>query len=117
MRELVLVGVGGALGSVLRYGLGRLAMQPWGTFSANIFACLVLGFLTAKLAAEGNTDTNTWRLLLGIGFCGGLSTFSTLMLELVQFGQKGETVSGIAYLAVSVVVGALALVLGLWVGK
>jgi CrcB protein len=107
---------GGALGTALRFGLGRVTQHPLGTLLSNIIACLVLGFLTAKLAALGKESPNAWRLFLGIGFCGGLSTFSTLMLELVQYQQQGNVLQGAGYLAASFGLGMAAVLVGMWAG-
>lgn len=117
MRDLLLVALGGALGSISRYGLARWQTLPYGTFAANVIACLVLGYLTGRLGAQLAGTTHTWRLLIGVGFCGGLSTFSTLVLELVSYGEKAAFPTAFGYLAASLVLGTLALLAGLWLGR
>lgn len=117
MRDLLLVALGGALGSVSRYGLARWQALPYGTLAANVLACLVLGYLTGRLGAQVAGATHPWRLLIGAGFCGGLSTFSTLILELVGYGERAALPTAFAYLATSLVLGTLALLVGLWLGR
>ena len=101
---------------MLRLGLGRAIPIHWGTFAANALACLALGILSARLRAAGADAHENWRLLVGVGFCGGLSTFSTLMLEMVGFGERGMLGQGAGHLLLSVAAGVGALLLGRWVG-
>jgi fluoride exporter len=87
MKELLLVFVGGGLGSVGRYGLSVLLRPyalrfPWATLVANVLACWVLGMVLAQVSAGRWSEAQ--RLLLATGFCGGLSTFSTFAAESTQ---------------------------------
>lgn len=117
MRDLLLVALGGALGSVSRYGLARWQTLPYGTLAANVIACLVLGYLSGRLGAQAAGPNHPWRLLIGAGFCGGLSTFSTLILELVGYGERATLPTAFGYLAASLALGTLALLAGLWLGR
>jgi CrcB protein len=117
MRDIILVAFGGAAGSVLRFGLGRLTTHPYGTLTSNLLACLVLGYLTARLAGTDHEATYVWRLLIGIGFCGGLSTFSTLMMELATYAQKGQLTNGLGYVFGSFVLGIVAILGGMYMAK
>lgn len=89
----VLVFLGGGVGSLCRYAIG-LWMQPWqerypaATLLANGLACLILGLVLGLHVAHGLPAR--WRLLLGTGFCGGFSTFSTFTAETWQLGQSGQ---------------------------
>lgn len=76
-----LVFVGGGMGSVLRYWLSPLntAAWPMGTLVANVLACVLLGVLIALQSSQKMPELYLW---LGTGFCGGLSTFSTWVMEL-----------------------------------
>ena len=119
----VLVAVGGAAGTLARYGVSRIASDnpdawPWGTFAANLVGAFLLGLLVEALARrEGSPATaKRLRLLLGTGFCGGLTTFSTLAVEtdLLARGDRAEL--AITYLAVSVAAGVVVAVAGMRVG-
>ena len=107
----LLVGVGGALGTAARYGLGRWLPAgtgfPWGTLVANLIGALILGVLLEVLARRDlPVDVlRRARLLIGTGFCGGLTTYSTLVVEtdlLVRGHRVGLAAS---YAAISVVAG------------
>ncbi len=112
MRELAAVFVGGALGALARTGLGEAwpvvpGQWPWATFGVNVAGCLVLGAVMV-LTAPGTAR----RGLLGPGLCGGLTTFSTLQLELADLLRDGEGVLAAAYAATSVIMGLAALEAG-----
>lgn len=88
----VYVFLGGGLGSLVRYGFSLLFQMtsspfPWATLTANALAALVIGIL----CTEGMRPvSSTFWLFAGVGFCGGLSTFSTFSLETVQLFRQGE---------------------------
>lgn len=93
--NFLLVFIGGGLGSLVRYlfGLGfqRTALTlPWSTFAANVTACLVFAWVI-WLISKGN-DSQTMRLLLLTGFCGGLSTFSSFSFETFLLFKQGLTI-------------------------
>ncbi|MBK8624594.1 MAG: CrcB family protein [Saprospiraceae bacterium] len=83
---------------------------PVSTFITNIIACFILGVLVQKQLSSQLSDN--YRLLLAIGFCGGLSTFSTLAYELYQFIQRDQLMYGILYALLSLLLGTFGLVLG-----
>jgi fluoride exporter len=98
MKQIVfnsaIVGIGGFVGSVFRYGL-TLALQqqslvmPAGTLAANLAGCFIIGCV-AELAAPLALLSPEARLLLGTGFCGGFTTMSSMVYELAQFLRDGE---------------------------
>lgn len=115
LLNLVAVFVGGGLGSLCRYGLSLwlpASVFPWGTFGANVLACGLLGVVLG--ASEGDKLPQEWRLLLGTGFCGGFSTFSTFINESHQLPKTAEEWLAIVYVALSLVLGWTALVAGWW---
>lgn len=113
------VAVGGAAGSLLRYAAGqalgppRLGTFPWHTFWVNAAGSLLLGLVLALVARD---DPHHLRALFAVGFCGGLTTFSTFSWETVGMLEVRAYGLAAAYLASSLLVGMLAVVLGLWAG-
>jgi CrcB protein len=113
---LVLVLVGGAVGAPLRY-LTDLFVQsrydsvfPWGTLTVNVAGSLLLGGLAGAVATAG---APTWVLtLVGTGFCGALTTFSTFGYETVRLLEDGSWVEALMNVTVSVVVGFAAVAVG-----
>jgi CrcB protein len=114
-----LVGLGGAIGTAVRYAISRWLPTgsgfPWGTLLANLVGAAVLGVLLELLARRGSDTAvrRRIRLLLGTGFCGGLTTYSTLAVEtdlLVRAHREGLAAT---YAAVSVAAGMVAAGLGI----
>ncbi|MEI7560714.1 MAG: CrcB family protein [Actinomycetes bacterium] len=107
-RDAAAVAIGGAFGSMARIGIGSLLPvstgMPWATFIANIIGSAMLGMLVA-LPTGRSGGSNLRMPFLGIGFCGGLTTFSTLCFELFDLFQRGSVETGLAYASLSVVVG------------
>jgi len=134
--NFVLVAVGGALGSVARYGLNvalrdwellqALAIHrdnkptavalPWGTLGANVLGCLAIGFVTEWAGSRLGLSPEA-RLFLTTGFCGGFTTLSTLMLELNDFFRDQDWFLGAAYLGLSLVLPFAALWAGIGLVK
>ena len=107
MNNFLLIFIGGGLGSVTRYSLGAYfakqieSIFPWGTLTINITASFILGLLMGFIfQRSGNYETQ--RLLVGIGFCGGFSTFSTFSLELFEMLRNGNSSIAILYVVASV---------------
>ncbi len=114
MLNLLAVFVGGGLGSLCRYALGFLLPNdnfPMATLAANIFACFILGFLTVFFVKNQLSDQ--WKLLLGTGFCGGFSTFSTFSKELTVLERSGEQYTALIYLVLSLFLGIIAVYVGM----
>jgi fluoride exporter len=125
MQGWLLVALGGAVGSVARYKLSGYVVQqlgdgqlpagvllPAGTFSVNVLGCLVAGLL-AGLAEQQAWLTAAARLLLFTGLLGGFTTFSAFGLETLLLFRQGLPVLAVANVLLSVVVGLLALWLGM----
>ena len=92
VRNLLLVALGGGLGSVCRYLVSRMVESsfPWGTFAVNILGSLLIGLLVA-LVGKGIVS-NEIKLLLVTGFCGGFTTFSTFANESAKEPLKTRTI-------------------------
>lgn len=113
-----MVAAAAALGAAARYALdfhlaarsaGRL---PWGTFAVNVSGSLALGALAGWVLFH---DASTgWRVVLGTGFLGAYTTFSTWMMETLGLWQRGERAAAALNLAGSWVAGTAAAALGLW---
>ncbi len=110
----VVVGAGGALGAMARYAL-NVALQrgvnfPWGTLSANLLGCLIMGVL-AQLVASSDWFNNAgiipdhYRLMFAVGFCGSFTTLSALVMEFHTMLQRNEIFASFLYLMASVVGG------------
>lgn len=120
MFNVLAVFVGGGLGSLCRYALSAFlpsanATFPLATLCANVCACFVLGYLTNYLLRDNLSEY--WKLLLGTGFCGGFSTFSTFSKETLELSQAGFTIWAVLYLVLSLVLGVLAVFLGMWMAN
>jgi CrcB protein len=115
--NILLVGLGGGIGSILRYLCQRWVSQfyqhnfPLATFLVNISGCLLIGILYA-LSEKGNLLSPSSRLLLVTGFCGGFTTFSTFAYENMELLRIGDNFYFLLYAAGSVVLGIVAVYLG-----
>jgi len=110
-RELLAVFAGGAVGAVARALLGTALPThsgdwPWATFVVNMVAAFALGYFTTRLL-ERLPASNYRRPFLGTGICGGLSTFSTMQVEIARLFQDGAWAVAIGYTAASIVGGLL----------
>ena len=108
-RELAAVFVGGAVGTLARAALETVAAPepghwPWPTFVVNIVGAFLLGYFTTRLL-ERLPVSSYRRPLLGTGVCGGLTTFSTMQVELLQMLDAGRVGLAVAYAAVTVAAG------------
>jgi fluoride exporter len=112
LKTITLVGIGGAIGSILRYlassGIQNkfLSSFPYGTMIVNISGCFLIGIIYA-LAAKGNVSPE-WRFFLATGICGGYTTFSTFSYESLELLRDGELFYATAYIGGSVILGILA---------
>lgn len=111
-RELAAVFVGGALGTLARAGMETLMAPdpgrwPWPTFVVNIVGAFLLGFFTTRLL-ERLPVSSYRRPLLGTGFCGGLTTFSTMQVETIGMIEHGHVELAAGYTAASLAAGLIA---------
>lgn len=121
MKQLLLVFVGGGLGSALRFIIGKYLNNtttgiPYGTFTANILGSLLIGIILG-LTLKNNTLSQNQVLFLATGFCGGFTTFSAFAYENHLFLKSGDFMSFAIYTIASVVLGFLAVFFGMYLVK
>ncbi|MBP9030173.1 MAG: fluoride efflux transporter CrcB [Bacteroidales bacterium] len=119
-RSILIVGIGGFLGSVSRFLVSRyfqlhtLSNFPWGTFTVNIIGSFIIG-LVFGLSERSNLITPEWRLFLAVGFCGGFTTFSSLANDAFMLLQGREFFYFSIYTAASFFLGLLAVFAGRYI--
>jgi CrcB protein len=119
MNKLLLVFLGGGLGSMARYLTGMAALRalgtawPYGTFAVNVIGGFVMGCLAGVLALKGGADQERWRVLIGVGVLGGFTTFSSFSLETALMIERKDYGTAAGYVAASVILAVGALFLGL----
>jgi CrcB protein len=117
--SVLLVALGGAFGSVLRYLLGTWTQSfsksidfPYGTLTVNLIGCFVIGFL-AQLAESRGVFTSESRAFVFVGILGGFTTFSSFGNDTINLLRDGETWNALANVGANVIFG-LTLV---WLGR
>lgn len=119
VTHLILVGLGGGLGSMLRMLLsvwvpaGRL---PWGTMAANVVGSLIIGLVLARVGTP-TKDSGHWQSFLAVGFCGGFTTFSSFSWQTLEQLRQGQTLSAFLHVLASVGVCLAATWMGWRIGK
>ncbi len=122
MKEFLIVSMGSFLGGGMRFLVSKLMTMlvttpfPLGTFTVNILGCLLIGFFSAlpgSSSASALSISTSTRLLLTTGFCGGFTTFSTLMKESDAMMTSHHPFALVAYLTLSFSVGMVAV----WIGQ
>lgn len=107
MLQILLVALGGAVGSVCRYlvGVGALRLMgpafPWGTLAVNVAGSFAIGILAELIVARFGASTEL-RLLLITGFLGGFTTFSAFALDAVTLFERGASLAAATYLILSI---------------
>ena len=120
-HPITLIAVGGGTGASARYWLGQKIVKwqketgwwvefPWATFVINVSGSVILGFVAAAYMNHPDPGRKNWYLLLGTGFCGGFTTFSTFSLETLELVRDGKVWAAAAYVVGSVAAGLL----GVW---
>ena len=122
LYSYLFVALGGAFGAMARFALNVFLQRdvefPWGTLSANLIGCLVMGILAQLIANsawfnDAGIIPDQYRLLFAVGFCGSFTTLSTLVLELNTMIQKNELFYSFSYLFTTLVGGFACFYLGI----
>jgi fluoride exporter len=119
MYHLILVAVGGAIGSSVRHLVNMASLKllgpnfPWGTVAVNVVGSFVMGVFV-ELLARRYQGSNELRLFFATGILGGFTTFSAFSLDFAVLWGRGEMGQATAYAAGSVIVSLVALFVGLW---
>lgn len=120
MKQILIVFIGGGLGSALRFVIAKFINTPtgfpYGTFLVNVLGSLLLG-LVLGYALKNDSISSGTTLLLATGFCGGFTTFSTFMYENQAFLKSGDFALFALYTIASFALGLLAVFFGLWLVK
>jgi CrcB protein len=118
MLNILLVAIGGAIGSIARYLTGQFAVRhfgpnfPWGTLAVNIVGSLAIGIFAELIGRKFNAPQE-WRLFIITGFLGGFTTFSSFSLDVTVMFDRGDVFLALAYVAASLLVSLFAVFAGL----
>ncbi len=121
MKQVLLVFIGGGTGSVARYLISKYlnsssAAIPYGTFTANILGCLIIGIILG-LALKNSVMSQNTVTFLATGFCGGFTTFSTFAYENQTLLKSGDYVSFLVYAIGSFAIGIILIFIGMFITK
>jgi CrcB protein len=118
IKNILLVGLGGGLGSMLRYLCQKWLYQlaphpfPWGTFAVNLTGCFLIGLFWG-ITFKSFAVNEGWKLFLMTGICGGFTTFSAFTLESIGLLREQKTGLFFSYIIGSVVLGLIATYAGM----
>jgi CrcB protein len=122
MRALLLVSLAGAIGTALRFGVGRAIGPwappdfPWATLAVNVVGCFLLGVITEAAGDRRVADVEV-RSILGVGVMGGFTTYSSFDIEMLRLGSGGAGSVAFGYGAVTIVACLAAGAAGLALGR
>jgi CrcB protein len=120
--KYLVVGIGGFLGAIARFWLGAYVANqmgtrfPYGTFVINISGSFCIGLIMTLLTERSNLSPN-WRYLIPVGFIGAYTTFSTFEYETLRNFQDGQAAVGLLNVGLSLLVGFIAVWLGVVLGR
>jgi CrcB protein len=122
LYSYLFVAVGGAIGAVARFGLNVYLQRdvdfPWGTLTANLLGCLVMGIIAQLISGatwfnEAGIIPDQYRLLFAVGFCGSFTTLSSMVLEVNTMLQKNEIFYSFSYLVGTLIGGFACFYIGI----
>jgi CrcB protein len=122
LYSYLFVAAGGAIGAVARFGLNVFLQRdvefPWGTLTANLVGCLVMGIIAQLISGtawfnEAGIIPDQYRLLFAVGFCGSFTTLSSMVLELNTMLQKNEIFYSFSYLVGTLIGGFACFYIGI----
>ena len=122
IKNILLVGLGGGIGSIFRYLSQRLVYKiypvhfPWGTLGINIIGCFLIGLFWGMSFRTFDTNEN-WKLFLMTGLCGGFTTFSAFTLEGIGLIKEQRMALFFLYVAASVLIGLAATYFGMKISR
>lgn len=121
MLNILAIFIGGGIGSVSRYLINILLKAqsltfPLATLSVNIIGSFILGFIAALFWQKAPVH-DTLKLAITVGFCGGLTTFSTFSWEAFDLIKQGEFLFALLYILISVITCVIAVSLGAFLSK
>ncbi len=117
IKTVILVGIGGGIGSISRYLCGLIVTKyfqtffPVATFCINVLGCLLIGLLLGYFEKQHISSSNL-KILFVTGFCGGYTTFSTFASENINLLQSGQALTALMYIMSSILFGLIAV----WIG-
>jgi CrcB protein len=120
ISTIAVVALGGAIGATMRYGVNVGAVHflghgyPWGTIIVNILGSFLMGIMIGKFA-QMEPVSSELKTLLTTGFLGAFTTFSTFSLDFITLWERGAMGQAMIYMLGSVILGILALAIGLWI--
>lgn len=118
MKELLIVALGGGIGAVTRYAIGNLAALklgdsfPYGTWIANFIGCLLIGVFMTLINEKIQLHSH-WRLLVTVGFLGGLTTFSSFSYETLTLLSESNYIAALCNIGANVCLGLCATCIGI----
>ena len=122
MKQLLIVFIGGGLGSVMRFLVGKLLPYsgkgfPWNTFCVNLLGCLLIGLMSGYFLRNSTENESSLILFSTIGFCGGFTTFSSFANENLSFIRSGDFTIFLIYSLLSFTSGILMVYFGRLIDK
>ena len=122
LYSYIFVAVGGAIGAMARFGLNVFLQRdvefPWGTLTANLVGCLIMGVIAQLISGTAwfnyaGIIPDQYRLLFAVGFCGSFTTLSSMVLELNTMLQKNEIFYSFSYLVGTLIGGFACFYIGI----
>jgi CrcB protein len=122
MKQLLIVFIGGGIGTVFRYLLSKLIPYsgngfPWSTFSTNLIGCFIIGILSSYFLKTVSNDQSDMVLFSTIGLCGGFTTFSTYAYENLNLIKSEDYLNFLIYTLISVTLGIIMVYFGMIINK